>query len=427
MRLHPSAPEAGVVALHRPGPAHGFDVESVRCEFPILSRPVRGKKLVYLDSAATTQKPRAVVDAMVRYFYQENANVHRGVHYLSEVATEAYEGARERVRRFLNAERSSEIVFVRGTTEALNLVAFTFGKQRVGPGDEVLISAIEHHSNIVPWQMLCEERGAKLVVAPVTDEGVVLLDELEQRLGPRTKLLAITHVSNALGTVNPVKRIVELAHARGVPVVVDGAQGVPHVPVDVRDIGCDFYAFSGHKLYGPTGIGALYGKAEHLEAMPPWQGGGDMILSVRYDKTIYNRPPYKFEAGTPDMAGAVGLAAAMDWLSALPLAEAWDHEDRLLAYATEGLQTIRGLRLVGTAPGKSAVLSFVFDDIHPHDIGTVLDREGIAIRTGHHCAQPLMERYCIPATARASLGLYNTRAEIEALVKGLEKVRRMFS
>ncbi|HEX8910237.1 MAG TPA: cysteine desulfurase [Anaeromyxobacteraceae bacterium] len=424
--VHPSPPEAEVVTLHKPA-AGPFDVERVRCDFPILARPVRGKPLVYLDSAATTQKPRPVVEAMARFFDQENANVHRGVHFLSEKATASYEGARERVRRFLNAREAREIVFVRGTTEAINLVAFTFGKQRVGPGDEVLITAMEHHSNIVPWQMLCRETGAKLVVAPIDDRGVLLLDELEQRIGPRTKLVAVAHVSNALGTVNPVKRIVELAHARGVPVVVDGAQGAPHVSADVQELGCDFYAFSGHKIYGPTGIGVLYGRAEHLEAMPPWQGGGDMILSVTFEKTLYNEIPYKFEAGTPNMAGAVGLAAALDWLEALPRAAAWQHEDAVLAYGMAQLARIPGLRIIGTAPGKAAVLSFVMEDIHPHDIGTVLDREGIAIRTGHHCAQPLMARFGLAATARASLGIYNTQAEIDALAAGLEKVRRMFA
>lgn len=427
MRFNPSPPEAEVVTLRRAPPIGVFDVERTRCDFPILARPVRGKKLIYFDSAATTQKPRQVSESMARFFDQENANVHRGVHFLSERATEAYEGARERVRRFLNASSSQEIVFVRGTTEALNLVAFTFGKQRVGPGDEVLLTAMEHHSNIVPWQMLCEEKGAKLVVAPIDDRGVLLLDELERRIGPRTKILAVTHVSNALGTVNPVKEIVAMAHAHGVPVVVDGAQGAAHVPADVRDLDCDFYAFSGHKLYGPTGIGVLYGKAGHLEAMPPWQGGGDMILSVTFEKTTYNEVPYKFEAGTPNMAGAIGLGAALDWLEALPRAEAWAHEDELLAYGMKLLGEIPGLRIIGTAPHKSAVMSFVFEDIHPHDIGTVLDREGIAIRTGHHCAQPLMQRYGVAATARASLGIYNTRQEIDALAEALEKVRRMFA
>ncbi len=424
--VHPSPPEAEVVTLHKPEPG-AFDVDRVRCDFPILARPVRGKQLVYLDSAATTQKPRHVVESMARFFDQENANVHRGVHFLSERATAAYEGARERVRRFLNAKQASEVIFVRGTTEAINLVAFTFGKQRVGPGDEVLITAMEHHSNIVPWQMLCQEKGARLVVAPIDDRGELLVDELEKLIGPRTKLLALSHVSNALGTVNPVKRVVELAHGRGVPVLVDGAQGAPHVGVDVQDLGCDFYAFSGHKIYGPTGIGVLYGKAEHLQAMPPWQGGGDMILSVSFENTVYNDIPYKFEAGTPNMAGAVGLGAALDWFEALPRAAAWQHEDEVLAYGAEHLRRIPGLRIVGDAPCKTAVLSFVMEDVHPHDIGTVLDREGVAIRTGHHCAQPLMKRFGVAATARASLGIYNTKAEIDALVVGLEKVRKMFA
>jgi cysteine desulfurase / selenocysteine lyase len=424
--VHPSPPEAGVVTLHKPEPG-AFDVDRVRCDFPILARPVRGKQLVYLDSAATTQKPRHVVESMARFFDQENANVHRGVHFLSERATAAYEGSRERVRRFLNAKQASEIIFVRGTTEAINLVAFTFGKQRVGPGDEVLVTAMEHHSNIVPWQMLCREKGARLVVAPIDDRGELLVDELEKLIGPRTKLLALTHVSNALGTVNPVKRVVELAHARGVPVLVDGAQGAPHVAADVQDLGCDFYAFSGHKIYGPTGIGVLYGKAEHLQAMPPWQGGGDMILSVSFENTVYNDIPYKFEAGTPNMAGAVGLGAALDWFEALPRAAAWQHEDEVLAYGAEHLRRIPGLRIVGEATHKTAVLSFVMEDVHPHDIGTVLDREGVAIRTGHHCAQPLMKRFGVAATARASLGIYNTKAEIDALVVGLEKVRKMFA
>jgi cysteine desulfurase/selenocysteine lyase len=404
-----------------------FDVERVRRQFPILSRPVRGKPLVYLDSAATTQKPRAVMEAMTRYFEQENANVHRGVHFLSERATDAYESAREKVRRFLGAADAREVVFVRGTTEALNLVAWTFGKARVGAGDEVLVTAMEHHANIVPWQMLCQERGARLVAAPVDDRGALRLDELERLITPRTRVLAVTHVSNALGTVNPVKEIAALAHARGVPVVVDGAQGAPHFPIDVRDLGCDFYAFSGHKVYGPTGIGVLWGKAEHLEAMPPWQGGGDMILSVTFERTIYNRIPYKFEAGTPNMAGAVGLGAAVDWLEALPRGAVLAHEQDLLAYGTEALLSVPGVRLVGTAPEKAGVLSFVMDDVHPHDIGTVLDRDGIAVRTGHHCAQPVMERFGVSSTVRASLGLYNTRAELDALAAGLHKVRRMFA
>jgi cysteine desulfurase/selenocysteine lyase len=411
-----------------PAARHGapFDPEKVRAEFPILARPVHGKQLVYLDSAASTQKPRAVIDAIVRYYEQENANVHRGVHYLSELATAQYEAARVTVKRFLGAADAHEVIFTRGTTEALNLVAFTFGAERLGPGDEVLVTAMEHHSDIVPWQMICKQKGARLLVAPIDDRGVLLLDELDRRIGPRTKVVAAAHVSNALGTVNPVKQICELAHAKGVPVVVDGAQAAPHGPVDVQDLGCDFYAFSGHKTYGPTGIGVLWGKREHLEAMPPWQGGGDMILSVAWDKTVYNKVPYKFEAGTPDMAGAIGLAAALQWIEALGRDAIHAHEADLLAYGTARLSEVPGLRLVGTAPEKAAVLSFLLEDVHPHDIGTILDREGIAIRTGHHCAQPLMARFGIPATARASLGVYNTRSDLDALVSGLGKVKAIF-
>jgi cysteine desulfurase/selenocysteine lyase len=407
----------------RQGP---FDVERIRSDFPILSQRVRGKPLVYLDSAATAQKPRAVIDAVSRFYAEDNANVHRGVHLLSERATAAFEGAREKVAQFLNAADPREVVFVRSTTEAVNLVACTFGRQRLGAGDEVLITAMEHHSNIVPWQMLCEEKGASLVVAPVDDAGELLLDEMEKRFTSRTRMVAVTQVSNALGTVNPVRRIVEMAHARGVPVLVDGAQAVPHLPVDVQALGCDFYAFSGHKLFGPTGIGVLWGRAEHLEAMPPWQGGGDMIFSVSFEKTTYNRIPYKFEAGTPHMAGAVGLGAAIDYLRSIDLEGADAHERDLLAHATRALSAVPGLRIVGTAREKLGVISFLLDEVHPHDIGTVLDREGIAIRTGHHCAQPLMQRFGIPATARASLAFYNTREEIDVLVKGLHRVREMF-
>jgi len=404
-----------------------FDVERVRQEFPILRQEVRGKPLVYLDSAASSQKPRAVIDAETRYYLEDNANVHRGVHLLSERATQAYEGAREKVRRFLHAPEAREVIFVRGTTEALNLVAQTFGRQRVGEGDEILLTEMEHHSNIVPWQMLAKEKGARVVAAPVDDRGVLRLDELEKRMGPRTRLLAVTHVSNALGTVNPIREICGMARARGIPVVVDGAQGVHHRRVDVRELGCDFYAFSGHKMYAPTGIGVLWGKREHLEAIPPWQGGGDMILSVSFEKTIFNELPYKLEAGTPHIAGAIGLGVAIDWLTALDLDGALRHEHEVLVHGTALLSRIPGVRLVGTAPDKEAVLSFLLGDVHPHDVGTVLDREGIAIRTGHHCAQPLMQRYGIAATARASLGLYNTRADMEALAAGLEKVRRMFA
>jgi cysteine desulfurase/selenocysteine lyase len=402
-----------------------FDVERIRRDFPVMREQVHGKPLVYLDSAATAQKPQSVLDAIVGYYSHDNANVHRGVHTLSERATRAFEGARTKVRRFLNAERDSEIVFVRGTTEGINLVARTFGASRVGAGDEVLITAMEHHSNIVPWQMLCEERGARLRVLPIDDAGELRLDALDGMLGPRTRILALAHVSNALGTVNPVREIVSRAHQRGIPVLVDGAQAAPHARVDVRALGCDFYVLSGHKLYGPTGIGALYAKQEHLEAMPPYQGGGDMIASVTFEKTLYNKPPYKFEAGTPDIAGAVGLGAAIDYLEGIGLDRIAAYEQELLAYGTRALSQVPGLRLIGTAREKACVLSFVLGDIHPHDIGTVLDREGIAVRTGHHCAQPIMERYGLTATARASLGLYNTRGDLDALVKGLAKVREV--
>jgi cysteine desulfurase/selenocysteine lyase len=398
-----------------------------RADFPILDQKVHGKPLVYLDSAATGQKPRAVIDAITNYYVQDNSNVHRGVHSLSERATQAYESARGKVRRFINAAHDREIVFVRGTTEAINLIAQTYGRSRVSAGDEILITAMEHHSNIVPWQMLCEAKGAVLRVAPIDDDGQLLLGELERLIGPRTKLVALTHVSNALGTINPVRRIVELAHERRVPVLVDGAQAVPHLALDMQALGCDFYAFSGHKLFGPTGIGVLYGKAELLEQMPPWQGGGDMISSVTFEKTTYNTLPYKFEAGTPDIAGAIGLGAAIDYVSALGLPAIAAHEHELLIYATEALRRVPGLRLIGTAKEKASVLSFLLGEVHPHDIGTVLDREGIAIRTGHHCAQPLMRRLGVAATARASLAFYNCREDIDALVSGLHKVREVFA
>jgi cysteine desulfurase/selenocysteine lyase len=404
----------------------GYDVERVRRMFPILAQPIYGKPLIYLDSAATSQKPLAVIEAMSRFFLQENANVHRGVHYLSVRATEEYEKARAKVQGFLNAEHVEEIVFVRGTTEAVNLVAQTYGKAQLRADDEVLISAMEHHSNIVPWQMLCEQTGARLRVAPIDDAGLLLLDELEQLIGPRTRLVAITHVSNVLGTVNPIRRIVELAHARGARVLVDGAQAAPHLKIDVRALGCDFYALSGHKMYGPTGIGVLYGRRELLEAMPPYQGGGDMILSVTFEKTLYNKPPYRFEAGTPNMAGAIGLGAAIDFLGELGPSAIAAHEQSVLAYAQKALSAVPGLRLIGTAAPKVGVLSFILDGIHPHDIGTILDREGIAIRTGHHCAQPLMDRFGVAATARASLGCYSTEQDIDALVAGLAKVQEMF-
>lgn len=404
-----------------------FDVEKIRADFPILHRKVRGNPLVYLDNAATSQKPQAVIDAIVRYYDSANANIHRGVHYLSQIATEEFEAGREAVRRFLNARQASEIVFTRGTTEAINLVAQTFGRARLQPGDEILITALEHHSNIVPWQMICGERGAKLRVAPINDQGELVLDEFEKLLGPKTKLVAVSHVSNALGTVNPVKKIVAMAHQRGIPVLVDGAQAVPHIAVDVQDLDCEFYAFSAHKMYGPTGVGALYGKLELLEAMPPYQGGGDMISSVTFEKTTYNRVPHKFEAGTPDMAGVAGLKAAIEYMTAIGLDKIAAHEHDLLEYATKRLATIDGVRLIGTAADKASVLSFLLEDVHPHDIGTILDEQGIAVRTGHHCAQPVMDRFCIPATVRASFAVYNTRSEVDALVNGLRKVREVFA
>jgi cysteine desulfurase/selenocysteine lyase len=404
-----------------------FPVEEVRRDFPILHQQVYGHPLVYLDNAATSQKPQAVIDAISHYYERGNANIHRGVHFLSEHATEEHEAARRIVQRFLNAADKREIIFVRSATEAINLVAQTYGRKHVGAGDEVLITAMEHHSNIVPWQMLCEEKDAKLRVVPINDRGELMMEELPKLLGPRTKLLAVTHVSNALGTINPLRRIVEIAHSHGVPVVVDGAQAVPHLKVDVQELDCDFYVFSGHKVYGPTGIGVLYGKRALLEAMPPYQGGGDMIRSVTFEKTLYNDVPYKFEAGTPNIAGAIGLGAAIEYINHLGIDNIAAHEHDLLVYATETLSAIPDIRLIGTAAQKAAVVSFIIEGIHPHDIGTILDREGIAIRTGHHCAQPVMLRFRIPATARASFALYNTRAEVDALVEGIQKVKEVFA
>jgi cysteine desulfurase / selenocysteine lyase len=405
----------------------GFDVERVRKDFPILRRSVNGKPLVYLDNAATAQKPQGVIDAIAHYYETENANIHRGVHYLSQRATEDYEAARETVRAFLNAPEAHEIIFVRGATEAINLVAQTYGRRLVGPGDEVLITTMEHHSNIVPWQLLCEEKGAKLRVAPINDDGELIVEEFEKLLGGRTRIAAIPHVSNALGTILPVRQLVEMAHARKIPVLVDGAQAVQHLPVDVRALDCDFYAFSGHKIYGPTGIGALYGKSALLEVMPPYQGGGDMISSVTFDRTLYNKLPHKFEAGTPHVSGAIGLGRALDYVRSLGLENIAAHEADVLAYGTEVLSAVPDLRLIGTAKEKASVLSFVLDGIHPHDIGTILDQEGIAIRTGHHCAQPLMQRFNVPATARASIALYNTREEIDELRNGIKKVSEVFA
>ncbi len=404
----------------------GFGVaRNVRDEFPILQQEVHGKPLVYLDSAATSQKPRQVLDTILSYYEQDNANVHRGVHSLAERATFAYERARGKVKMYLNARDIREIVFVRGTTEAINLVAQSYGRSHVGSGDEVLITAMEHHSNIVPWQILCEQTGARLRVAPINDRGELILDELAKLLSPRTKIAALVHVSNALGTVNPVKEIVRMAHAHGVPVLVDGAQAVPHMRVDVQDLDCDFYALSAHKAYGPTGIGALYAKASLLEAMPPWQGGGEMILSVTFERTTYNEIPHKFEAGTPDIAGAIGLGAAVDYLIGLDINAVTAYERELLEYAEPALATVRGLRLIGTAADKAAVHSFVIDGCHPHDIGTILDHEGIAVRTGHHCAQPVMQRFGVPATARASFAIYNTKEDVDRLVAGLDHVRKV--
>jgi cysteine desulfurase / selenocysteine lyase len=405
--------------------ASGFDVEKLRADFPILREVVNGRPLVYLDNAATSQKPESVIRALVHYYRHDNANIHRGVHLLSQRATEEYEAARGKAKGFLGARETREIVFVRGATEAINLVAQTYGREHIGAGDEVLITAMEHHSNIVPWQILCQEKGATLCVAPINDSGELQIEEFERLLGPRTKMISVAHVSNALGTINPVKRIVRLAHAMKVPVLVDGAQAVPHQPVDVQDLDCDFYVFSGHKVYGPTGIGVLYGKAALLEEMPPYQGGGDMISSVTFEKTIYNKVPHKFEAGTPDIAGVIGLSAAIDYVTDVGIDAIGAHEHELLGYATGKVGELEGVRLVGTAREKAAVLSFVMDGIHPHDIGTILDQEGIAVRTGHHCAQPVMDRFGIPATVRASFGLYNTREEIDALVAGIQKVQEI--
>ncbi len=403
------------------------DMTRLRWDFPILRQRVHGKPLVYLDNASTTQKPRSVIEAITRYYATANANVHRGVHVMSERSTQAYEEARSKVARFLHARDDREIVFVRGATEAINLVAQTFGRTRLGAEDEVLITAMEHHSNIVPWQMLCEQTGAVMKVSPVTDAGELDLAEYANLLNRRTRLVSVTHVSNALGTVNPVREMIEMAHRRDIPVLVDGAQAAPHMKVDVQSLDCDFYTFSGHKTYGPTGIGVLYGKANLLDAMPPYQGGGDMILQVSFEKTHYNAIPYKFEAGTPDIAGAIGLGAAVDYLEEIGMDTIAAHEHELLEYATEAVREVPGIRIVGTARAKAGILSFVLDGAHPHDIGTILDHEGIAIRAGHHCAMPLMERLGLPATARASFGLYNTREEVEALAAAIRKVREMFS
>lgn len=400
-------------------------LEKIRRDFPILNQKIHGKRLVYLDNAASTQKPQVVIDSLVDYYSAINANIHRGVHLLSQKATDAFENSRSEVRKFLNAQHNHEIIFTRGTTESINLVASTYGRKFLKAGDEILITALEHHSNIVPWQLIAEATGALIKVAPITDRGEVILEEYQKLLSAKTKIVAITHVSNALGTVNPVKEMTRLAHNAGAVVLLDGAQAVAHVPVDVRDLDCDFYAFSAHKIYGPTGVGVLYGKEKLLNIMPPYQGGGDMIRTVSFEKSTYNDLPYKFEAGTPDMSGVIALAVAIEYFKNLSR-EIFTYEDQLLAYATEKLQAIPGVRLIGTAQHKVSVVSFVMEAAHPHDIGTILDQEGVAIRTGHHCAMPLMDRLDVPATARASLALYNTREEIDILVNSIEKVRKVF-
>jgi cysteine desulfurase/selenocysteine lyase len=407
--------------------APAFDIERVRADFPILQIEVEGRPLVYLDNAASSQMPQPVIDRLVRYQSTEHANIHRAVHTLSERATAGYEEARRKLQRFINAPDEREVIFTSGTTEAINLVMHGYGRKFIKAGDEIILTTLEHHSNIVPWQMLAEETGAILRVLPINDAGELCLEQFEPLFNARTKLVGVSHVSNALGSINPVKQMIALAHERGVPVLVDGAQAVPHIPVDVQDLDCDFYAFSGHKLCGPTGIGVLYGKAELLEKMQPFKGGGDMILSVSFEKTVYNAIPHKFEAGTPPIAAAIGLGAAVDYLSAIGMDAIERHEHALLQYATGQLEALPGLRLIGTAAHKAAVLSFTLDGIHPHDVGTLLNQEGIAVRTGHHCAQPVMARFKVPATTRASFAFYNSMAEVDALVAGIRSVQKVFA
>ena len=402
-------------------------IEKARADFPILQRSVHGKQLVYLDNAATTQKPRAVIEATSNYYENYNSNIHRGLHFLSEQASEAYESSRSRIQRFMNATQIEEIIFVRGATEAINLVAQSYGRNFIRAGDEIVISTLEHHSNIVPWQILCEQVGAILLVIPINDLGEILLSEYEKLLTPKTKFVSLVHVSNALGTINPIKEMIKLAHAKKIPVLIDGAQAAPHFKIDVQDLDCDFYVFSGHKMYGPTGIGVLFGKKELLDRMPPYQGGGDMIVSVSFEKTQYNVLPFKFEAGTPNIVGAIGLGVAIEYLQSIGIEAISEYEKNLLNYSTEKLSAISGIRLIGQASQKASVLSFLFKGVHPHDIGTILDREGIAIRAGHHCTQPLMQRLGIPATARASFSFYNTKEEIDRLCLAIEKVREVFA
>lgn len=403
-----------------------YDVDKIRNDFPILKSSVHGKPLVYLDNAATTQKPQYVIDKTNNYYQKYNANIHRGVHALSQEATEEFESARIIVKNFINALGKNEIIFTRGTTEAINLVASSYGRKNINEGDEIIISTMEHHSNIVPWQMLCEEKKAKLKVIPINDEGEIIFEEFEKLINEKTKFVSVVYASNSLGTVNPVKKIIDLAHHYSIPVLLDAAQAVNHLKIDVQELDCDFLAFSGHKLYGPTGIGVLYGKVNHLEAMPPYQGGGDMISKVTFEHTTYNELPHKFEAGTPDIVGAIGLGAAIEYVNKIGLENIAYHENLLLEYATNAVQDLSGLRIIGTAKEKIGVLSFHFENVHPHDVGTFLDFEGVAIRTGHHCTQPLMRRYNIPATSRASFGMYNTKSEVDILVNGLKKILEVF-
>ena len=404
-----------------------LDVARIRDDFPILKQQVCGRPLVYLDNAATSQKPRQVIEAISRFYSEDYSNIHRGVHTLSQRSTQSYEAVRTKVQRFIHAAEDREIIFVRGATEGINLVAFGYLRPRLQAGDEIVISGMEHHSNIVPWQILCEEKNARLRVIPINDDGEVIFEEYDKLLNSRTRLVAVTHVSNALGTINPIRRMVEVAHRQQIPVLVDGAQAIPHLPVDVQALGCDFYTFSGHKLYGPTGIGVLYGKASLLESMSPFQGGGDMIASVTFEKTTYNKIPHKFEAGTPDIAGVIGLGAAIDYVQAIGIAAIGAYEEELLAYATREVSKIAGVRVLGSAKEKASVLSFTLEGVHPHDIGTILDQQGIAIRAGHHCAQPVMDRFQVPATARASFAFYNTKKEVDALVNGIRAVMEVFS
>ena len=408
-------------------PETSLDVARIRDDFPILKQQINGRPLVYLDNAATSQKPRQVIEAISRFYSEDYSNIHRGVHTLSQRSTQLYEAVRAKVRRFIHAAEDREVIFVRGTTEGNNLVAFGYLRPHLQAGDEIVISGMEHHSNIVPWQMLCEEKKARLRVIPINDDGEVIFEEYEKLLNSKTRLVAVTHVSNALGTINPIRRMIAVAHRQQIPVLVDGAQAIPHLSVDVQALDCDFYTFSGHKLYGPTGIGVLYGKASLLEAMSPFQGGGDMIASVTFEKTTYNKIPHKFEAGTPDIAGVIGLGAAIDYVQAIGLAAISAYEDELLAYATREVSKIAGVRILGTAKEKASVLSFTLEGVHPHDIGTILDQQGIAIRAGHHCAQPVMDRFKVPATARASFAFYNTKEEVDALVNGIRAVMEVFS